>query len=206
MRREVPTADVGGHRRGASSERVGVGGQIRGPNAMARARSMILDQLAVSWSLLEYHLRDLTDEECLWRPARRGLHLRRQAGRWIPDWPDRESYDLGPPSIGWVTWHIGFWWSMTLNHSFGDGSLRREEVGWPGSAGRVRARLHGLHAEWVDSVASLPGEDFESHRRSRWPFSSKPFREVCLWLNLELMKNAAELGYGRFLYAVRDAE
>jgi hypothetical protein len=32
---------------------------------------------------------------------------------------------------------------------------------------------------------------------------SKAFRELAGWLNLELMKNAAEIGYGRFLYAVR---
>jgi hypothetical protein len=167
---------------------------------------MILAQLAIPWALLEHHLRDLTDEECLWRPENRGLHVSRQSGRWIADWPDRETYDLGPPSIGWVTWHIGFWWSMTLNHSFGDGSLRREKVEWPGTASRVRAWLRGLHTEWVDSLGSLPDEDFASDHRSRWPFSDRPFREVCLWLNLELMKNAAELGYGRFLYAVREHE
>jgi hypothetical protein len=31
----------------------------------------------------------------------------------------------------------------------------------------------------------------------------RPFSDIVGWLNVELMKNAAEIGYARFLYAVR---
>ena len=40
----------------------------------------------------------------------------------------REGYDIGPPSIAWLTWHIGFWWSMVLDHSFADGTLSRDKA------------------------------------------------------------------------------
>ena len=30
------------------------------------------------------------------------------------------------------------------------------------------------------------------------------FGDVVAWVNIELMKNAAEIGYARFLYAVRE--
>src|SRR5207249_9656107 len=81
-----------------------------------------------AWKLASFHLDGLTTEECLWLPAHKGLHVHQVSdGRWRADWPDHEGYDVGPPSIAWLTWHIGFWWSMAIDHSFGDGSLRSEE-------------------------------------------------------------------------------
>lgn len=38
---------------------------------------------------------------------------------------------------------------------------------------------------------------------TRWPFKDRPFADVVAWLNIELAKNAAEIGYARFLYAAR---
>jgi hypothetical protein len=33
-------------------------------------------------------------------------------------------------------------------------------------------------------------------------FQDRPFGDVIAWVNVELTKNAAEIGYARFLYAV----
>lgn len=96
-------------------------------------------QFETAWKLANYHLQGLTTDECLWRPAAKGLHVRQAAdGTWRADWPQHEGYHLGPPSIAWLTWHIGFWWSMVLDHSFGEAKLTREQVTWPGSAEGVR--------------------------------------------------------------------
>ncbi|MDF2927423.1 MAG: hypothetical protein K0R57_6337 [Paenibacillaceae bacterium] len=51
------------------------------------------------------------------------------------------------------------------------------------------------------ALTELPNDEFLSGNRTRWPFADKPFHELAAWLNLELMKNAAEIGYCRFLYA-----
>src|SRR3569832_1912853 len=84
-------------------------------------------QLSLAWQLTAYHFDGLTTEECLWRPAARGLHVRRQAdGFWSADWPDTEDYSLGPSSIAWLTWHMGFWRSMALDNNFGGATLSRE--------------------------------------------------------------------------------
>src|SRR5688572_25507559 len=92
-------------------------------------RSTLLRQLSIAWSLTSLHLDGLSTEECLWRPAAVGLHVNREPdGRWVADWPDHEIYDIGPPSIAWTTWHLGFWWSMVLDHSAGHGRLSRELV------------------------------------------------------------------------------
>jgi hypothetical protein len=132
------------------------------------------------------------------------MHVQRAAdGTWRADWPEHERYDLGPPSIAWVTWHMGFWWSMVLDHSFGAGKLTRESVTWPGTAEAVRDWLGRLRGEWIAALDKLGDSDLHCAQRTRWPFRDRPFGDVVAWVNVELTKNAAELGYARFLYAVR---
>lgn len=167
----------------------------------------LIHQLQTAWSLASYHLETLTTEECLWRPARCGLHVQRaQDGLWRADWPDHEGYDLGPPSIGWITWHMIFWWSMTLDHTFGSATLSRESVFWPGTAEGARIRIGQLHEEWRSRVermteAELADNSMQSGAQVRWPFQGRSFAHLVAWCNVELVKNAAELGYARFLYA-----
>lgn len=48
-------------------------------------------------------------------------------------------------------------------------------------------------------------EAFASAELTRWPFTGRPFADVVAWLKLELMKNAAEVGSARFLYATRES-
>lgn len=169
----------------------------------ASLRGVLDRQLGIAWRLLQFHLADLSDAECLWRPAPRGLHVIHRGGVWEAEWPETESYSAGPPSIAWLTWHIGFWWSSALDHSFGDGTVRRADIAWPGSAGATRAWLQRLHDDWATELAALPDDAFNATERTRWPFVDRPFADVVSWLNLELMKNASEIGYCRFLHAVR---
>lgn len=168
------------------------------------ALGYLIRQFETGWQLASYHLDGLTTEECLWRPAHVGLHVHRAAdGTWRADWPEHEGYEIGPPSIAWVTWHFGFWWSMALDHSFGSAKLAREDVVWPGSAEAVREWLGGLQHQWRAALEPLTDEDLRSSQRTRWPFQDRPFGDIVAWANVELIKNAAELGYARFLYAVR---
>jgi hypothetical protein len=167
------------------------------------ARGYLIRQFDTAWKLTTFHLNGLTTEECLWRPAREGLHVHQDSGgRWRADWPTHEGYDLGPPSIAWLTWHLGFWWSMVLDHSFSDGTLSRESIMWPGNSGDVREWLGRLQAEWRVVLERLTDEDLRSAQRTRWPFRDRPFGDVVAWVNVELTKNAAEIGYARFLHAV----
>jgi hypothetical protein len=167
------------------------------------ARAYLSRQFETAWKLTSYHLDGLTTDQCLWRPARAGLHVHRAPdGEWRADWPDHEGYDLGPPSIAWVTWHLGFWWSMVLDHSFGSGELSRDQVTWPGTAGGTRDWLGRLQQQWEGRLHEATSEDLQSPERTRWPMQDRPFGDVVAWVNVELTKNAAEIGYARFLYAV----
>lgn len=168
------------------------------------APGYLIRQFDTAWALADLHLTGLTTAECLWRPATRGLHVRQDPeGRWIADWPEHEAYDLGPPSIAWLTWHMLFWWSSALDHALGEGRLTRHDVVWPGDAEGVRTGLASLQGRWRDLIVGLEAEDLHSTARTRWPFRERPFGDVVAWANIELAKNAAEIGYARFLYAVR---
>jgi len=165
------------------------------------ARDCLLRQFDTACRLLDHHLATLTTGECLWRPASAGLHVRRVANdRWTADWPDDEGYHIGPPSIAWLTWHILFWWSMVLDHSLDHAALRREDVTWPGDVGRMHTEIDRVRRRWRSHVATLTDADLASPERTRWPFRDRPFGDVVAWVSIELAKNAAEIGYARFLH------
>ena len=167
-------------------------------------RDTLLTQLETAWALTTYHLSGLTTEECLALPGRVGLRVHQDAGGvWRAEWPASESYAIGPATIAWLTWHMGFWWSMVTDHSFGAGSLQKDDVVWLGTAEATRAWLTRLHDGWRAAVLKLTDEDLRSPQRSRWPLADQPFAAIVAWVNLELMKNAAEIGYARFVLGAR---
>ena len=169
-------------------------------------RELLARQFAISWALTDFHLQTLSTEECLWRPAAKGLHVQpSEGGASRADWPEHEGYELGPSSVAWLTWHLIFWWSMVLDHSLDGGTLSRESVLWPGSAGGVRAAVSQLESRWRQMLETITDDELRSSERSRWPIQHQPFADVVAWVNVELAKNAAEIGYVRFLYAARAA-
>jgi hypothetical protein len=160
---------------------------------------LLARQFDIAWRLAEFHVETLTTEECLWRPAAKGLHVRQGSdGAWRGEWPETEAYDAGPPSIAWLTWHIGYWWSSVL-----DPGVQREQVLWPGSADGVRDGLGQLRQRWQFLLGTLTDATLRSSELTRWPFKDRPYGDVVAWVNVELTKNAAEIGYARFLYATR---
>ncbi len=149
---------------------------------MDELRKTLIFQFDISWQLLDYHLTNLETEEVLWKPTAESLHVNHLEGVWKADWPETESYEMGPASIAWTSWHIIFWWAMEA----------------------VKNTIKNLHDQWRSILETTPAEELTTTAYTKWPFEDKPFYELAGWLNLELMKNAAEIGSGRFLYATKD--
>lgn len=169
-----------------------------------QTHSVLLRQFGIASKLAHFHLDSLTTAECLWRPTPHGLHVRERAdGCWVADWPEREDYGMGAPSIAWLTWHIGFWWSMVLDHSFGAAHLDRADVHWPGTAEAAVRWIAEIESQWVERIGKLSAIDMQSTVLTRWPFKDRPFSDVVGWVTVELTKNASEVGYARFLYGSR---
>ncbi len=91
---------------------------------------------------------------------------------------------------------------MVLDHSYRGGVLTREAVTWPGNADDVRQWIGRLQERWRILLEEAGEDELHSTRRTRWPFRDRPFGDVVAWVNVELTKNAAEIGYARFLHAV----
>lgn len=138
----------------------------------------------------------------MWALNPESLQIRRKENMWIADWPETEAYEIGPSSISWIMWHVMYWWKSALDYNFEEGKLQREEVVWPGSVEAARDIIVKLHEQWIQKVEAMSDEELASNEHAHWPFEGESFMDIALWLNVELTKNAAEIGNGRFLYAV----
>lgn len=164
---------------------------------------LLVRQLDVTWALFEHHLERLDDAACLWHPAPGCWTVRPdERGRWVADWEVPEPDPAPALSIGWLTWHIGFWWTTTLGCCFGSGAPAREEITWPGSAAGTASWLRDVHQRWRLSLLECSEADLESTElTAALPWGQgQALVHVAGWVNVELTKNVAEIGLVRHLY------
>lgn len=174
------------------------------PLALGR---VLLDQFDIAWALTRHHLTGLSTEECLWRPTGYGPHVHAEpSGRWRADWPEQEHYAIGLPSIAWMTWHVCFWWRKALDHLDGDVSLTPRDVSWPGTAEGVVADIEALQGRWRSVLIGRGEAGLHRVIASSWPMPKVGLGTLAAWLNLELMKSAAEIGQLRFMHGSGRAE
>lgn len=157
-------------------------------------------QFHVAWSLAdEVHLPRLSDELCHWCPTPLALTVRPDAfGRWRPDWPETEPDPPQTASVGWLTWHLIWWWTEVSAVLAGQQAAGRAGVDWPGSAAAAVGRLRALAVGWNQLLDSDPDLDVPI----AYPWSDpRPARYTLAWVNAELMKNVAEIGAVHHLWA-----
>lgn len=157
--------------------------------------SVLRWQLDLAWGLgSQVHLPALDDVACLWAPTPDALTVRRDAaGTWRADWFEDGSDGPRTVTIGWLTWHVQWWWGGLLARARGATPTPRDEVAWPGSADGVRAELGRLHDAWAGVLDGLTDADLDRPFAFPWP-EPRPFVYAVAWANAELMKNVAEIG------------
>ena len=161
-------------------------------------------QFRVAWSLAsDVHLPRLTTQMCLWQPHDRSWTVRQGGdGQWWPDWEEPDPVDPPPSSIAWLTWHLTWWWSSAVAVMRDGQAIDRTQLPWAGSADRVVATLTELAGGWADTLASLDAEAMSAPASYPWP-NPRPLAYTVSWVNLELMKNVAEIGEVANMYANR---
>ncbi|MFI6866568.1 DinB family protein [Nocardia sp. NPDC050406] len=170
---------------------------------MDTSRSAVLrQQFDLVWSLLDYHLDRLVAEDFLWEPADLIWTMREsEQGSWVPDWADSEPDPIPVPTIAWLSWHIGWWWSVTMDHLRQQPPRDRAAIHWPGPDATVDW-LRRLRTEWDGLLGGLTEADLEAPIGFPWQDDpTKATVHTIAWVNAELMKNAAEIGQLRLLRA-----
>ncbi|MQA02959.1 MAG: DinB family protein [Streptosporangiales bacterium] len=159
-------------------------------------------QFDLTWSLVDFHLGQLEPDDHLWEPAPLCWSVRPSPdGRWLPDWQVPEPDPVPVPTVAWVTWHIGWWWSVTLNHVQGRTPRDRTDVTWPDSGDAAIAWLRDLRTEWTAVLDNLTDDDLDAVAPFPWQDSEHTVGQLLGWVNAELMKNGAEIGQLRMLRA-----
>jgi hypothetical protein len=165
----------------------------------------LLWQFDLAWALADLHLSALVEVDFLWAPAPLCWTVRPDAsGMWRPDWADVEPDPLPVPTIGWLTWHISWWWSTAIDHLTGTTPRQRADITWPGTGAAAVAELRALAARWRALVASLSADDLVRESAYPWgPDTDHTVTHTALWVNVELTKNISEIGQLRLLRAAQ---
>lgn len=166
---------------------------------MASLSEILLRQLDIPWMLAsQYYLPSLTDELLHWEPSANCVGLRRDGDGFYPEWPG-ETEPFPDTTAGWLMWHMEWWWTNAIAGVEGGEASDPLTFAWSGSAAAGRVRLARLHKQWVGILKST---DFDCLCSAPFP-EPQPLSAVAAWLNVELMKNVAELGLLVRLYTNR---
>ena len=155
------------------------------------------------WTLAELHLSELTESDFFWEPTALTWSVRPDdAGVWRSDWAETEPDPVPVPTIGWLTWHIMWWWSTAVAHVTGATPPDRVDVTWPGNGAAAVSRLRDLAGRWRATLTELT--DDQRTEPSTFPWGADANRTIihtALWVNVELTKNIAEVGQLRLMRA-----
>jgi hypothetical protein len=166
-------------------------------------KELLHRQFELTWSLFEYHLERLEPEDFLWEPAAHCWTMRSSAdGSWVPDWADTEPDPVPVPTIAWVSWHIGWWWSVALDHARGRTPRDRADITWPGEGAPTIAWLRDLRTQWLTVLDGLTDTALDAP--AAFPLPNDPrytVAHMAAWVNTELTKNVSEIGQLRLLRA-----
>lgn len=159
------------------------------------ARTTLQRQLAIAWNFAtDFIIGQIDHDLALWRPVATSVTVHPTGHGWVADWPDEDSDDdLAPATIGWLLWHIEWWWTNTLATVHGRSQAAPSDFHWSGGT----MHMSELKTRWDDVLAN---EDMQ--RQIDW-FMPHPqsFGYIAGWLNFELGKNLAEINQLKMLHA-----
>lgn len=152
-------------------------------------------QFDLAWALTDLHLSALTEADFLWQPTDLVWTVHKDdSGRWYPDFAETEPDPIPVPTIGWISWHIIFWWSAALDQLTGRPPRPATDIAWPGPADAV-GEIRALRVQWQQLLATLTEDDLVGPSEFPWgPDARRSVADTVLWLNVELTKNGSEIG------------
>ena len=149
-------------------------------------REVLLSQLDLVWGFAtRYVTRDLDPALVGWEPSTNVVAARNGPNGWVADWPDEDHPPIPETTVGWLLWHIEFWWGNAIRAVRGELVQTPDQVRWSGSPDA----LQNLHDEWAEI---LKESDLQQAVVGLMP-EPRPLWFVAAWVNFELTKNLSEI-------------
>ena len=162
-------------------------------------RELLLSQLDVVWGFgTRFVVGQVDVPLALWEPSGNVVSVRQTAAGWVADWPDEERPPLPDPTIGWLLWHIEWWWNNAANAVEGRAAQTPGQARWSGSTNGLVA----AHERWLSILTSC---DLDASVTGLMP-QPRPLWFVASWVNFELTKNLAEINQLKLQHANRRAD
>ena len=157
-------------------------------------RQLLQWQLGLAWRFgNEVVFPQIDHERCLWEPSGNVATVRHGTDGWVADWPDEEHPPLPEVTIGWLLWHIEWWWSNTARAVRSEDLVPAREHHWSGS---IEGTLD-CKAVWDEVLASTA---LDRQITGLMP-KPEPLGIVAAWVNFELTKNLSEMNQRLMGYA-----
>ncbi len=159
-------------------------------------RTLLIRQLEIAWRFAEAFVLDDVDEAlALWAPSGNVCTVHPTTSGWVADWPDEEQPPIPDVMIGWILWHIEWWWTNAAAGTLGRPATPPQEHRWSGGTQGLTA----AKAAW-DQI--LGEADLDQPVGGVMP-EPQPLWFVAAWVNFELTKNLAEINHLRLLHGNR---
>lgn len=156
-------------------------------------RTALQPQLAIEWRFAgDFIIGQIDEEAALWSPgAARSYTVHRTSEGWLADWPDEQNDPPMTATMGWILWHIEWWWTDTIGLVNGDERIAPQEYRWSGGTDEIVR----LKERWDHVLAT---EDFD--RLVQWAMPEhQPLGLIAAWLNFKLAKNLSEINQLKML-------
>ncbi len=178
--------------------------------------TLMVDQLGWHWTgQLRPRLEGLTDEEYLWEPVPGCWSLRPRGeatssmaaggGDLVLDFALPEPDPAPVTTIAWRLGHliVGVLGMRNASH-FGGPAMDYQSMVWPGTADEAIAMLDDGYGRWVAGVRSLGEEGLEpAVGEAEGPWADRPYADLVLHINREVLHHGAEVLLLRDLYRHR---
>ena len=160
------------------------------------ARSVLQGQLAIEWSFAnDFIIGKTSPDLAVWKPTPTSPTVHETTDGWIADWIDEPdaAAPIAPSTIGWLLWHIEWWWTNTLAQVDNQPVTDPTDFFWSGGTDRIVE----LKAKWDQVLATRSMDEPIS-----WVMPEpQPLGRVAGWLNFELAKNLTEINQTLMLHA-----
>lgn len=148
---------------------------------------VLTEQLSLVWMFADQHVLPQLDAELAeWEPSANTVGVHYRDGEWAADWPDESVTPLPEPTVGWLLWHIEWWWGNAARACRSEPVIGPEQHLWSGSVEGVRA----AKPKWDEILRTVPADTVVSGLMPE----DKPLWFVAAWVNFELTKNISEIG------------